>query len=320
MPRIWEHMAAPWRRALMNKTERLAEAMDQYCAAVAGGDPALARLVVDRALSRGVSRAEIYLDVLAPSQVRIGELWHEGRLNVAQEHLATTVTMEMMDLLRRETRPGAPLGVRAVVTPVEGDQHSMGARMIADFLVMDGWEVDFLSCGTPAGDLAEFVRQRKADLLALSATMPELLPNAVAAADAVRGLGSSGPKVILGGSALGRTSLDLDSLRCDAVAGNVLEAVAEARRLVGLAERKLTLPAQLSLMGRRINAIRTSRSMTQQDLADASGLDRTYISLVEHGRQNLTIAAVLKIAHALERAHRRPPDPGDDRRLGKRLR
>lgn len=284
----------------MNKTERLREAMDQYCAAVAGGDPALARLVVERALSRGMSRAEIYLDVLAPSQVRIGELWHEGRLNVAQEHLATTVTMEMMDLLRRETRPGAPLGVRAVVTPVEGDQHSMGARMIADFLVMDGWEVDFLSCGTPAGDLAEFVRQRKADLLALSATMPELLPNAVAAAAAVRGLGSSGPKVILGGSALDRTSLDLASLGCDAVAGNVLEAVAEARRLVGLAERKLTLPAQLSLMGRRINEIRTSRSMTQQDLADASGLDRTYISLVEHGRQNLTIAAVLKIAHALD--------------------
>ena len=244
----------------MNRAEHLTEARDQYCAAVAGGDPALARLVVDRALRRGVSHAEIYLDVLAPSQVRIGELWHEGRLNVAQEHLATTVTMEMMDLLRRETRPGAPLGVKAVVTPVEGDQHSMGARMIADFLVMDGWEVDFLFCGTPAGDLAEFVRQRKADLLALSATMPDLLPNAVAAAAAVRGLGSSGPKVILGGSALGRTSLDLDSLGCDAVAGNVLEAVTEARRLVGLAEQRLTLPAQLSLMGRRVNAIRTSEA------------------------------------------------------------
>ena len=40
--------------------------------------------------------------------------------------------------------------------------------------------------------------------------------------------------------------------------------------------------------------------MTQGELAEASGLDRTYISLVEHGRQNLTIGAVLKIAHALD--------------------
>ena len=39
--------------------------------------------------------------------------------------------------------------------------------------------------------------------------------------------------------------------------------------------------------------------MTQRDLANASGLDRTYISMVEHGKQNLTIGAVLRIADAL---------------------
>ena len=284
----------------MDRAEQLTEAREWYCEAVVRGDPALARLVVDHTLTRGASRAEIYLDVLAPSQIRIGELWHEGSLNVAQEHLATTVTMEVMDLLRREMRPRTALGVRAVVTPVEGDQHCIGARMIADFLAMDGWEVDFLSYGTPTRDLAEFVRQRGADLLALSSTMPELLPNVIAATDAVRGLGSPGPKILLGGAALGRTSRDLNSLGRDAVAGNVLEAVGEARRLVGLTEQKLTLQEQLSLMGRRINSMRTSRSMTQRDLADASGLDRTYISLVEHGRQNLTIGAALKIAHALD--------------------
>ena len=40
--------------------------------------------------------------------------------------------------------------------------------------------------------------------------------------------------------------------------------------------------------------------MTQQELADASGLERTYISLIENGRQNLTIEAALKIANALD--------------------
>ena len=52
-------------------------------------------------------------------------------------------------------------------------------------------------------------------------------------------------------------------------------------------------------MGRRINSIRTSRHMTQQELANTSGLDRTYISMVEHGKQNLTIGAALRIADAL---------------------
>ena len=45
--------------------------------------------------------------------------------------------------------PGQSLGARAVATPVEDDQRFIGARMVADFLAMDGWDVDFLGNGTP---------------------------------------------------------------------------------------------------------------------------------------------------------------------------
>ena len=284
----------------MDRSDRLEETRKRYSEALMAGDAVLAHSVISRALSQGASHAELYVDVLAESQIRLGELWHEGRLNVAQEHLATTITMGVMDSLRPEMTPRAGLGVRAVVTPVEGDQHFLGARMIADFLVMTGWEVDFLGSGTPAEDLAEFARQRGVDLVALSSTMPEFLPNTRAAADAVRRRCPSSTRILLGGGALDGASMDLDKLGCDAIANNVPDAVSEARRLVGLTEEKLTLEEHLALMGRRINAARTDRKMTQQQLADASELDRTYISLVEHGRQNLSIGAVLKIANALE--------------------
>ena len=278
----------------------MTQARDRYDEALVLGESALAHAVIEQALGRGLSRAEIYLDVLAPSQVRLGEMWHEGRINVAQEHLATTITMAVMDYLRQGMTPRAGLGVRAVVTPVEGDHHSIGARMIADFLSEDGWEVYFLGDGTPAKDLAEFVRQRNADLVAISSTLLEFLPNAGLAADAIRELNSPAPKILLGGASLTGAAADTEALGCDATANNVLEAVAEARRLVGLAEERLTLQEQLALMGRRINSARADRGMTQQALAEASGLDRTYISLVEHGKQNVTIGAVLKIAHALD--------------------
>ena len=41
-------------------------------------------------------------------------------------------------------------------------------------------------------------------------------------------------------------------------------------------------------------------SWNQEQLAQASSLDRTYISAVENGKQNLTIGVVLKLAEALE--------------------
>jgi transcriptional regulator with XRE-family HTH domain len=40
--------------------------------------------------------------------------------------------------------------------------------------------------------------------------------------------------------------------------------------------------------------------MSQQQVAEASGLDRAYISAVEHGKHNLTMGALLKLADALE--------------------
>jgi len=284
----------------MDRAEQLAEAAERYCAALIDGDSRLARAAIDGALDRGISRAEIYMDVLTPAQVRVGELWHEGRINVADEHLATTITMEMMDHLRAGMRSSPGAGARAVVTPVEGDQHTLGARMIADFLVMDGWEVYFLSEGTPAADLAAFARQRRVDLVALSCSLPDLLPNAAAAAEALRAGGPPCPRTLVGGSAVEFAGEGAGTLGCDGVAANGLEAVSEARRLVGLSARKLTLEEQLHVMGRRIHGIRTSSGMTQRELAEASGLDRTYISLAEHGRQNLSVGAVLKIAHALD--------------------
>ncbi len=284
----------------MDGSDRIAELREEYTDALVGGEAVLARSLVERAVSSGVSHIEMYLEVLAPAQVGIGVLWHEGRVNTAQEHLATTITLGIMDHLRQGMKAPTGLGVRAVVTPVEGDQHTVGARMIADLLAMDGWEVDFLGTGTPSEDLGEFVRNRDVDLVAISSTMLEFLPNVRAAADVIRGGDSPGPKIMLGGGALLGTSQDLDELGCDAIVVDTLEAVSEARRLVGLTDENLTLGEHLALMGQRVNAARTSRRMTQQQLADAADLDRTYISLVEHGKQNLSIGAVLKIANALE--------------------
>ena len=53
-------------------------------------------------------------------------------------------------------------------------------------------------------------------------------------------------------------------------------------------------------LGVNISAMRSRRRMTQKELADACGLDRTYISLVENGRQNLSFGALSRIAGALD--------------------
>lgn len=55
----------------------------------------------------------------------------------------------------------------------------------------------------------------------------------------------------------------------------------------------------LRRFGRRIAAFRQARGTIQEQLAEIVGVDRTYISYVENGKRNPSIANVRRIARAL---------------------
>lgn len=52
-------------------------------------------------------------------------------------------------------------------------------------------------------------------------------------------------------------------------------------------------------IGRVIRKYRESAGLSQEGLAEGSGLHRTYISLVERGRRNISVDALSQIAEAL---------------------
>jgi transcriptional regulator with XRE-family HTH domain len=58
--------------------------------------------------------------------------------------------------------------------------------------------------------------------------------------------------------------------------------------------------ALLARLGLRVKVVRTSRRMTQDELAQAAGLDRTYISRIERGAHNITVLTLTRIAEALD--------------------
>lgn len=56
---------------------------------------------------------------------------------------------------------------------------------------------------------------------------------------------------------------------------------------------------QLQRFGEKIRALRQENGLTQEDLAELSGLHRTYIGGVERGERNITLLSALRIAKAL---------------------
>ncbi len=131
-------------------------------------------------------------------------------------------------------------------------------------------------------------------------TQVEHLPSLTLVAAALRRL-TLAPRILVGGAALhGRTRAP-ETFGIDAVALDARAGVQEARRLAA-AVRGTADAAEdyFERLGRRVQELRTARGWTQQQLADEAGLDRTYISGLEHGKQNPTIGALLRLARALE--------------------
>jgi len=54
--------------------------------------------------------------------------------------------------------------------------------------------------------------------------------------------------------------------------------------------------------GERLRALRISAGMSQEQLGEAAGLDRTYISSTERGRRNISLNAITKTAAALQKS------------------
>jgi len=52
--------------------------------------------------------------------------------------------------------------------------------------------------------------------------------------------------------------------------------------------------------GSNLKRIREENNMTQGDIVRATGIDRSYMSALEGGKQNPTLETIKKIAQALE--------------------
>ena len=61
----------------------------------------------------------------------------------------------------------------------------------------------------------------------------------------------------------------------------------------------MTITNTRKLFGKRVRDLRSSKGFSQESLADAANLHRTYIGAIERGEQNVSIDNISRIAKAL---------------------
>ena len=280
-------------------TDILTKLRSAYATAVLEGNADEAQKVLDQGLASGIIPSKLYLDVLMPVQVEIGARWHRGEVSIPQEHIATQITLRQMTRLKGLLKTRLKLGLKAVVSSVEGDQHFIGAQAVADFLSVDGWEVDFLGADVPTDHLVPFSKARGAHLVCVSCSLTGLVPVAAKLVQELKKLNPA-PKVIVGGATFIMNPELAEQVKADAFAADPQTAVISARQVCGLLNAENALGLFLRKLGHSVHEYRKLRGFSQQELATNSDLDRAYISAVEHGKQNISIGAISKLAKALD--------------------
>lgn len=53
-------------------------------------------------------------------------------------------------------------------------------------------------------------------------------------------------------------------------------------------------------LGKRVRILRLTRELTQDELATASGMSRSFVSQIEHGAHGVDVVRLVRLAAALE--------------------
>lgn len=110
----------------------------------------------------------IYDDLVRRSLYAVGELWEQGKISVATEHMSTAISESLLNLTYPRLFAQPRNGRSAVVTCVSSEHHQIGGRMVADIFELNGWRSHFLGANTPLADVISFIGEKRPDAVALS--------------------------------------------------------------------------------------------------------------------------------------------------------
>ena len=174
---------------------------ERYWEALAGGDRRGAVRLALESLASGRTVEQTLSELVCPAQVEVGRRWASNEWNVAQEHIATSISEEVVVALAATSDLAAQVRVgTAVVCCVEGEWHALPARVLAETLRVNGWDVHYLGASLPAQHLSQYVHDVGPDVIGLSCSVSTSLPHARRMVEASRG---AGVPVVAGGRGFG---------------------------------------------------------------------------------------------------------------------
>ncbi len=149
---------------------------------------------------------ELYTDILMPS-LNDNTCRLEDHVCIWKEHLRTSIVRTIIEcaypfIIKERKKFSESKGRVLVVCPSE-EYHEIGARMVADFFSLNGYDVSFVGANTPQDEIISATSHTRPKYVVLSVTNHYNLISAKRTIEKIRKVteGKDWPKIIVRGQA-----------------------------------------------------------------------------------------------------------------------
>ena len=154
---------------------RYAAIRQEYLACILNNDSDGALAVVAAAQQSGIPIDDILVEILQEVMAEIGNLWHQNKIRIDQEHYCTAVTQVAIGQLHPAIFSKPRNGYKILTAGVGSELHEMGIRMVSDVFENNGWDSIFLGTVKSGDIVIQAIEENKPDLVGISVTMPQYL-------------------------------------------------------------------------------------------------------------------------------------------------
>ncbi|QLC26843.1 cobalamin B12-binding domain-containing protein [Parasphingopyxis algicola] len=186
-------------------------------------------------LSRGVPAEIIFVELLAPSARKLGELWEEDSVDFTEVTMGLWRLQEVMREIASRTPSiaGRLFSPRSVLfAPMPGEQHSFGTVMVEECFSRAGWDTELVVNGDRSA-LADRIAEQIFDLVGLTIScdchigpLPKLIQSLRSVSK------NSDIRIMIGGRVPNEYPGLADTVGADGTASNARTAIEVADELV----------------------------------------------------------------------------------------
>jgi methanogenic corrinoid protein MtbC1 len=150
-----------------------------------------------------------YEKLLKPVMYRIGDLWEQGKLDVATEHASTNTAIGLIKVIneritsRVRKREISSQNKSVICTP-DGELHGLACNMIESILLSKGFKVYNISTSIPTEYIMDFMSDSQPDIVFISITLVENIKPAERLIHKIYQKYNNRLPVVVGGSALNK--------------------------------------------------------------------------------------------------------------------